>query len=771
MFLIPAIIILLWFPINALLPGEITLEHLKSLKPYSAQLKTKNYSEIIKTVQNKRNPSFIEAFLTAELLSQQGKSEQAVQWYASSAFLQGSLPSKPYPSVVLPFLKKRGKPSALYQDALYEIARSFLRSHGPKYATEVLKLLPESPHPALQKRLQLLNGEIISQLNWKVARELYKAMIEIDDKTYYHLKLAGIMYIAKEYKKSLEKYFYILEHSTSTWEKKIALRQIKKIINLKAPQKTSQLSNRHRILYAKELQAQGNYSDSLLMYNSIGINKLTPEELGDYLKYNSRLKIKIKQFRKLEKLVRRHQKKLSPEQNNELLEELAVSLHKAHRYHMVIRLVPAETKRKRALLYRLAALEKIEAPGREIEAGNYLMHFDKNSDWAEEFYFKVCFTHLKNNNQQEAAKCLTRLKELTVKSPSGGRSRFYLARLLEKQGKKLESLAMDREVYLNSPSHFYAYLALKRLPVKNQPMPEKPISLADPPERQEKEFLQLRLWIADHYSNPEAIARYFQKKQKSPEFGVDPYWLRLERQLQNIKNNMSHAEQMAALYSAMGLTWRGRHYRAQISDKKRLYLVLLTGATATENENLKYRYLSAIMHTDGKETDVMTLSPPAIESLFPTPYRNIVHETKKRFSIDEAHIYALMKQESAFHPGVTSRSGAMGLMQIMPNTAKWLNQYMKIRNLNLYNPAHAIPMAAKFYSDLYRSNGGTLEKVAIAYNAGPARLRQWLRQFNHDNLEFFLEEIPVYETYNYVQKTRRYYDRYKILLSWYYPSL
>jgi soluble lytic murein transglycosylase len=79
-------------------------------------------------------------------------------------------------------------------------------------------------------------------------------------------------------------------------------------------------------------------------------------------------------------------------------------------------------------------------------------------------------------------------------------------------------------------------------------------------------------------------------------------------------------------------------------------------------------------------------------------------------------------------------------------------------------------MAASFYSWLNKSNGGVMEKIAIAYNAGPGRLSQWTQRYKSDDLEYFLEQIPVLETYGYVQKTRKNYDRYKILMEHYYPD-
>ncbi|RME88570.1 MAG: lytic transglycosylase domain-containing protein, partial [Candidatus Hydrogenedentota bacterium] len=173
-------------------------------------------------------------------------------------------------------------------------------------------------------------------------------------------------------------------------------------------------------------------------------------------------------------------------------------------------------------------------------------------------------------------------------------------------------------------------------------------------------------------------------------------------------------------------------------------------------------FTHAYLKEKKKQEDIFLMSKLAYDALYPRPFLNVVKKVSQRFSLEPARIYALMKQESSFFLSATSPAGASGIMQVMPYTAKDLNRRLKIKNLDLHNPNHSILLGAKFYADMSKMFHGDFEKIAMAYNAGPGRLLEWEKRFAGVPKVLFLEEIPFEETYYYVKKTRKYYDRYKI---------
>lgn len=112
------------------------------------------------------------------------------------------------------------------------------------------------------------------------------------------------------------------------------------------------------------------------------------------------------------------------------------------------------------------------------------------------------------------------------------------------------------------------------------------------------------------------------------------------------------------------------------------------------------------------------------------------HITKycKEYGIDEKLVRAVIRAESGFNPNVQSPKGAMGLMQLMPGTAKMLGVD------DPWDPEQNIEGGIKYLSQLSDKFGGDVERMLAGYNAGPHRVDQY-------------GGIPPYkETQNYVKK-------------------
>jgi soluble lytic murein transglycosylase len=126
--------------------------------------------------------------------------------------------------------------------------------------------------------------------------------------------------------------------------------------------------------------------------------------------------------------------------------------------------------------------------------------------------------------------------------------------------------------------------------------------------------------------------------------------------------------------------------------------------------------------------------------------------------LDRALIFAVMRAESGFDPRAESHVGALGLMQVMPRTARWMagkGQLDLPRTDALLDPATGIAFGQAYLEHLLRHPGigDNLIFVAAAYNAGPGRVLQWQREraAEHDPL-LFLESIPMSEPRIYVKK-------------------
>ena len=146
------------------------------------------------------------------------------------------------------------------------------------------------------------------------------------------------------------------------------------------------------------------------------------------------------------------------------------------------------------------------------------------------------------------------------------------------------------------------------------------------------------------------------------------------------------------------------------------------------------------------------------------------------YQIDRALIFALMRQESRFKTTARSRSGAAGLMQLMPATARFIGRtrYRGANRNALYEPEHNIGLGQKYLQHLMKdpSIGPNLFFTTTAYNAGPGNLRKWRRKtdFQNDPL-LFIESIRSRETRNYVEHVMTNFWAYRLRLGQPTPSL
>ena len=103
--------------------------------------------------------------------------------------------------------------------------------------------------------------------------------------------------------------------------------------------------------------------------------------------------------------------------------------------------------------------------------------------------------------------------------------------------------------------------------------------------------------------------------------------------------------------------------------------------------------------------------------------------------------------------------GAMGLMQLMPGTAKETARKFGIPLASpnqALNPDVNIQLGAAYLSQVHGQFNGNRVLASAAYNAGPGRVRQWLKGANHLSFDVWVETIPFDETRQYVQNVLSY---------------
>lgn len=152
-------------------------------------------------------------------------------------------------------------------------------------------------------------------------------------------------------------------------------------------------------------------------------------------------------------------------------------------------------------------------------------------------------------------------------------------------------------------------------------------------------------------------------------------------------------------------------------------------------------------------------------TMYPLAYETEIYKSSAENGLNEYLVMGLIRAESNFQSDAVSSAGAVGLMQIMPETGQWLSLKMGLDSFDpdmLYDPAFNIQMGCYFLAMLL-DNYQNVEAALAAYNAGMGAVTAWLADDAYSSDGNTLEYIPYNETRDYVNKVQQYAEKYEQL--------
>ena len=139
----------------------------------------------------------------------------------------------------------------------------------------------------------------------------------------------------------------------------------------------------------------------------------------------------------------------------------------------------------------------------------------------------------------------------------------------------------------------------------------------------------------------------------------------------------------------------------------------------------------------------------AWEMLFPLPYWDLILQESRKQGIDPFLVAGLIRQESRFDKEAVSSAGALGLMQLMPRTARLLARNRRLSKKQIFQPETNIKLGVQYLAQLIKKFNGDVEKAVAAYNGGDTRVARWSKKYPSD-IPKFVENIPLEQTRNFV---------------------
>lgn len=159
------------------------------------------------------------------------------------------------------------------------------------------------------------------------------------------------------------------------------------------------------------------------------------------------------------------------------------------------------------------------------------------------------------------------------------------------------------------------------------------------------------------------------------------------------------------------------------------------------------------------------LSETIQKQIYPKKNEQYVDKYSQECDVDNLLIYSIIKVESNFNEKANSHAEAIGLMQLMENTAVETYEHIEAQTVNveeLYQPEINIKIGTYYFSTLLNQYNNVGLALA-AYNAGMGRVDKWIKEGTIKQDGSDLENIPFKETNLYIRKVLNVYEKYKNL--------
>jgi soluble lytic murein transglycosylase len=141
---------------------------------------------------------------------------------------------------------------------------------------------------------------------------------------------------------------------------------------------------------------------------------------------------------------------------------------------------------------------------------------------------------------------------------------------------------------------------------------------------------------------------------------------------------------------------------------------------------------------------------------FPVPHQDLVARYSDKRKIPPAVMYSIIRSESAFMVDAQSAAGALGLMQVMPETGREIAAEIGFKLASARQLLQAddnVTLGSAYLKRMLDGFNGSLPMAAAAYNAGPHRVRTWMPSGQCMPADVWIESIPFDETRQYVMRT------------------
>ncbi|MCB1145257.1 MAG: lytic transglycosylase domain-containing protein [Leptospiraceae bacterium] len=647
-----------------------------------------------------------------------------------------------------------GEISEVAPEAVYYLARTSFAGKNYTEAQEFTELAEKFNIPdSLRRYLKILQGNIIYETDKSRLNDIEMLAKSANEPELY--LRAGLA--AESIKNFSDAFRYFEKTLTFPENDSTYLQAASGLERVDSRDRKNNVTDALKVRLAEAHRIKNNHAKTKSLLNSVNVSALNAEMKFFYYQTFERSAIDRRSYSELAQAVSGVEKNLPEKLKTEFYTDLGLRLRKKDRYNEILKYIPANTFSEQARYARVMAAYKEKTNDRDDESLKYFQQFDANSYYGEKNWMSLCIDYKLAGFTEKYRDCLTGLANATAKQTVSGGARFHLGRYYLENKNTESALQWFRSVYENSPENAYVLPALEEIAgIVNENINADDFS--------GEEILP---YLLKNGKN-ETLLKKFWEQKKRDNISVDAFWSTWNAEVDACLPVATEFQKKGMLFFGLYTRFLSDLYLGELNEIQRNLAHSCVARLSGKLSAIHY-YTKLHARYNKKQIDFFTLNREALEVLYPAPFRNLVSAASSEFGVEEARIYGLMKQESGFNEKAHSYAGARGLMQVMPATARVLNKRLRYNPLNLTIPVQSIRLGTKFYADMQSIWNGNFDKVAVSYNAGPGRMQEWNSMYNEDP-DLFIERIPIHQTHHYLKTTRLNYDRYRILLEYYYQK-
>jgi soluble lytic murein transglycosylase len=715
-----------------------------------------------------RKLNTVEYYILGNAYRSENDYRKAIIHYANASFsFTRNENLKLYPSVIFKFMKGWHVKSAYYQDSAYYIASCYYNLSEFEYANRFASLV-EPKEISLYRDAIVLRVKALEQLKkYDEAIAVIKAAIPQFNKKellpIIYIRLASVFSKKGDYPNALASYMESLRITPEGWQGAVAGKESYSLI------KTGKVSTKDLSLVATGLVAAKEYDKAvevLKMNQSDSFN----HDLARVKTYSGK-----GMMSNVDSIIARYNQHSA--ERVQLLSAKANILWEINKRAEAIATIkelikiPQFDNRKefKRLCYYLYDRNSSEASA-------YLALFESaypRDSNADKMLWLAAKPFIERKDFESALPFLTRLIEKHTDSDYSGNARFWFYKILLSENKKDQAEAVFQAMPFYNPGSFYTWILMNRK--KNEYDDQSLLKMfdlgIDKKDPVKTLFAHAMLYIKngnnkDRIKRVGAISSAGMNNYSSFNDDVLKFTLRSEykQQLIDIEKYYAagDAESIQRVINSLIIPLTDDSSRRDIEWDRALTL-----------SHYGYKYnnyfqqisgTASLYENAGLQENIFLMDDAIASRIVPLGFREVVEKCAKEFNISKQLVFAVIKAESAFNNKAVSVAGAVGMLQLMPATAKDIAKSIKVKEFELKDPADSIRFGTYYLSWLSRFFKGNRREMVAGYNAGAGNVQLWKKKYNALDEDQFAEQVPFDDTRGYMLLTDKFFIQYDLML-------